>query len=98
MCLRGFSLGALIWNMRENMKKILLATTALAATSGAAYADMSVSGSAEIGIIGASNIETQLFTDVDVNFSGAGETDNGLAFGFSVDLDESDGNPLAVFG
>ena len=32
---------------------------------------------------------TQLHTDVDVTFSMSGETDNGLAFGISVDLDEA---------
>lgn len=72
------------------MKKILLATTALAATSGVAAADMAVTGFAEIGIFGGSGIESQLFTDVDVFFRGTGETDGGLAFGMAVDLDEVD--------
>lgn len=81
------------------MKKILLASTALFATAGASYADghlgMSVSGSAAIGIWGGSGVETQLVTDVDVGFSGAGETDGGLAFGFSIDLDEGgNGQPF----
>lgn len=90
------------------MKKLLLASTVLAASSGVAFAEMSVTGSAEIGIFGGdvidptdpaygNSIETQFHTDVDVTFTGTGETDGGLAFGFSIDLDESDGNPSAAF-
>lgn len=72
------------------MKNILLATTALVATAGAASAEVALSGSAEMGIIGGSEIETQFHTDIDVTFTMSGETDNGLSFGASVDLDESD--------
>lgn len=74
------------------MKKILLATTVLAASSSVAFAEMSVSGAAEIGIDGGTGMETQLHTDIDVNFTGSGETDSGLTFGFSIDLDESIGD------
>ena len=70
------------------MKHILLATTALVATAGVASADIALSGSAEMGIFGGDGIETQFHTDVDVTFTMSGETDNGLSFGASVDLDE----------
>ena len=51
---------------------------------------MSVSGYAEMGIVGGSNgAETQFHTDIDVTFSMSGSTDNGLTFGAAVDLDES---------
>jgi outer membrane protein OmpU len=70
------------------MKTLLLASTALVATAGIAAADFKVSGSAEIGIMGGDGVETQFFTDSEVTFSGSGETDGGLAFGASVQLDE----------
>lgn len=72
------------------MKHILLATTALVASAGIASAQgVELSGSAEMGIIGGSDIETQFHTDIDVTFTMSGETDNGLTFGASIDLDES---------
>jgi len=72
------------------MKKVLFATTALVATAGVAAADVTLSGSAEMGIIGGSGMETQFHTDIDVTFTMSGETDNGLTFGASIDLDEAD--------
>jgi len=74
------------------MKKVLFATTALVASAGFAAADVDLSGSAEMGIIGGSGMETQFATDIDVNFKMSGTTDGGLTFGASIDLDESDGN------
>jgi outer membrane protein OmpU len=71
------------------MKKILLASTALVGFAGVAAAEVSISGYAEMGIIGGSNTDAQFFNDVDVTFSMSGETDGGLSFGVSVDLDES---------
>ncbi|QFS84466.1 hypothetical protein FIU97_17050 [Roseivivax sp. THAF40] len=75
------------------MKKLLLASTALVATAGVASAqDIALSGMAEMGIFGGSDTDTQYFTDVDVTFTMSGEADNGLTFGASIDLDESDGS------
>ncbi|PYG30418.1 porin [Pelagimonas varians] len=73
------------------MKNILLATTALVATASTAFAaGVEVSGYAEMGIIGGDPYDNAEFhTDVDVTFSMSGEADNGLTFGASVDLDES---------
>ena len=72
------------------MKKVLFATTALIASAGIASAQgVALSGSAEMGIIGGDGVETQFWNDVDVRFTMAGETDNGLSFGTSVDLDEA---------
>ncbi|MBT0957842.1 porin [Alphaproteobacteria bacterium KMM 3653] len=73
------------------MKKILLTSTALVAFAGAAAAEVSISGSAEMGIFGTDSADTQFHTDVDVTFSMSGETDGGLSFGASVDLDEAAG-------
>jgi len=80
------------------MKNILFATTALVATAGFASAEVAISGSAEIGLVGGDGLSaitgaygnnTQFHTDIDVNFSMSGTADNGLTFGASVDLDEN---------
>ncbi|WP_420380841.1 porin [Marivita sp.] len=66
------------------------ASTALVATAGIAAAEVKISGYAEIGVIGGDIYETdQWHTDIDVTFSMTGESDGGLAFGASVDLDEN---------
>ena len=70
------------------MKKILLATTALVAFAGAASADVAISGFAEMGIVGGSGSETIFHNDIDVTFKLTGETDGGLTFGATIDLDE----------
>ena len=74
------------------MKKILLATTMLAGTAGFAAAEVTITGSAEMGIVGGtyySGGTTQFWQDVNVTFSMSGETDGGLSFGTSIDLDEA---------
>ncbi len=73
------------------MKKILLATTMLAGTAGFAAAEVTVSGYAEMGIVGGDKYgTTQFWQDVEVTFSMSGETDGGLTFGAAIDLDETD--------
>ncbi|PWJ22283.1 porin [Jannaschia seohaensis] len=80
------------------MKSILFASTALVAFTGAAAAQgVAVSGFAEMGFFGATDVDTQFHTDIDVTFTMSGETDNGLTFGASIDLDESDGDPSPAF-
>ncbi|MDD9717188.1 porin [Dinoroseobacter sp. PD6] len=87
------------------MKKLLIASTALVATSGFAYADVTLGGSAQFGIIyiedradpsapaeGPGSDDTEeLFLDYELqfDFSASGETDGGLGFGMSAEL-ESD--------
>lgn len=76
------------------MKKILLATTMLTGTAGFAAAEVAVSGYAEIGVIQsdagfAGSTELQFHQDVEVTFTMSGETDGGLSFGASIDLDET---------
>ncbi|MEL6642369.1 MAG: porin [Pseudomonadota bacterium] len=70
------------------MKKVLFATTALVASAGIAAAEVDISGFAELGIID-NDVETQFHTDIDATFTMSGETDSGLTFGASIDLDES---------
>ena len=73
------------------MKKILLASTALVGFAGAAAAEVSLSGYAEMGIAGGELIETQFHNDVVINFNFSGSTDNGLEFGGKVQLDDTNG-------
>jgi outer membrane protein OmpU len=87
------------------MKKVLFASTALVAFAGAAAADVTISGFAEMGIVDAETAvlgedgtigtneddDAQFFTDISVTFTMAGETDGGLLFGASVDLEEAEG-------
>ncbi|WP_168732992.1 porin [Aliigemmobacter aestuarii] len=92
------------------MKKILLASTALVGFAGAAAAEVSLSGYAEMGIAGGDAVETQFWNEIDVTFTLSGETDGGLQFGATIDLDEvtnagnvagdfdaRDGGPDSVF-
>jgi outer membrane protein OmpU len=72
------------------MKHLLLATSALVATTGFAAAEISLSGSARMGIISDFGDTGAQFTSrVRVNFGLSGETDGGLAFGASVRNDQS---------
>jgi outer membrane protein OmpU len=74
------------------MKNILMATTALVATAGIASADINnfaLTGWAEMGMIGGNGSESQFHQDIDVTFAMSGETDGGLSFSASVDLDEN---------
>ena len=70
------------------MKKILLATSALSLMAGAAAAEVSISGSARMGLI--YNGEDINFTSrARVNFTASGESDSGIAFGYSVRADQA---------
>jgi outer membrane protein OmpU len=80
------------------MKHMLLATTALVATAGIASADLSISGSAEIGVAQDAAGNTEYHQDIEVTFSGSGETDGGLSFGMGVQLDEDGSNPATHGG
>lgn len=87
------------------MKKVLLASTALAFSAGMAAAEITITGSAEMGIKGGDRYDNVARTDGDVGdkprfhqdftikIVGSGETDNGLTFGMNVELDDNgDGN------
>ncbi len=75
------------------MKKLLIASTALVASAGFAAADIAISGSANMGVKynSAAANTTTVANDVDVNFTGSGTTDGGLAFGASIGLDDRTG-------
>ncbi len=74
------------------MKRTLLASSALVAMSGAAYAQgVTLSGSAEMGIADGGSGDAMFHQDVDVTFKMEAMTDAGLTFGTAVDLDEDAG-------
>lgn len=71
------------------MKKILLATTVLAATAGYASADIKLTGSANMGVKYNEDRDnsTYLWNELDFNVIGSGTTDSGIEFGASVSMD-----------
>jgi outer membrane protein OmpU len=79
--------------MRENMKKVLLATSILAASTGFAAAEVALSGSARMGVVYSSVTGDTVFSSrVRIVFTASGETDGGLAFGASMRADQNGGN------
>lgn len=73
------------------MKKILLATTILAASAGFASAEVALSGSAYMGLMndfGAGD-DTIFVSQARVEFTLSGETDGGLTFGASFRADNA---------
>jgi outer membrane protein OmpU len=71
--------------MRDTMKKILLATTALAMSAGFAAAEVKVGGSAKAGLASADGGDFAAYSSVKITFAGSGVTDGGLEFGVSTD-------------
>jgi len=85
------------------MKKILLATTILSVSAGFAAADVAISGSARMGVVGAYNSDTEknattFSSNVHATFTGSGTTDGGLAFGGSFDMHNATGADAGTSG
>jgi len=82
------------------MKKILLASTALVATAGFAMADMSWTGSANIGMKYSDNGDTTVHEEIDLGMAATGETDGGIAWKVEMGLDSnvSDATRNTSFG
>lgn len=95
------------------MKKILFATTALVASAGVAAADISVSGSAAMGLYGDeaqadASDQSGVYSMMKVVITGSGTADNGMTFGASIDASagedydrgdfEYDGGESGTFG
>ena len=70
------------------MKKLLLATTMLVTAGTYAAADVSVSGSARMGVASYDG-DSVMSSRVRIKFSGSGTSDGGLAFGASMRADQS---------
>ena len=90
------------------MKKILLATTALVATAGFAAAEMTWTGSANIGMKYSDNGTTQLHEEIDLGMAATGETDGGIGWKVEMGVDSNvsdataagavDGGSVAISG
>ncbi len=78
-------------HMRETMKNILFATTALVASAGVAAADVSFSGSAGAGVFNDDAAGTNgVYSFAKLSVAMTGEADNGIKFG--ADLSVTAGN------
>jgi outer membrane protein OmpU len=76
--------------LRKNkMKKFLLASTALVATTGFAAAEMSWTGSANMGMKYSDNGTTTLHNEIDLGMAATGETDGGIAWKVEMGLDSN---------
>jgi outer membrane protein OmpU len=74
------------------MKKLLLATSILAATAGFAAAEVTLSGDARMGVIDDFGTGGMAFTSrARVKFTMSGETDGGLTFGANFRADNAGG-------
>ena len=71
------------------MKKILLASTALVATTGFAAAEMTWSGSANIGMKYSDNGTTTLHEEIDLGMAASGETDGGVGWKVEMGVDSN---------
>lgn len=81
----------------HKMKKFLLASTVLVASSGLAFAEVTLSGDARMGIIDDFNSADFAFTSrARVEFTLSGETDGGLAFGASFRADNAADSAVCV--
>ena len=81
------------------MKRTLLASTALVAMSGAAFANDNISfgGSAEMGVSTGDDGDAMLHMDADVTFTMASTTDAGISFGTALNFDDNAGeNKYAI--
>ena len=71
------------------MKKILLATTALVATTGFAAAEMTWTGSANLGMKYSDNGTTTLHEEIDLGMAATGETDGGIGWKVEMGVDSN---------
>ncbi|MEY4984706.1 MAG: hypothetical protein RIR62_2972 [Pseudomonadota bacterium] len=71
------------------MKKLLLATTMLVGTAGFAAAEVTLSGSARMGILDNGVDDVAFSSRARVTFTMSGETDNGLSFGATFRADNA---------
>ena len=68
------------------MKKVLFATSALVASAGFAAADVSFSGNGAAGVASYKGGDVTSYAEAELDITFSGQTDNGLTFGATVDL------------
>jgi outer membrane protein OmpU len=72
------------------VRPTLLAISALAVSTGIASGDITLIGSAQLGVQGGSGaVMTQFVQYIDITFTLSGTADNGTTFGAAIDLDEN---------
>ena len=71
------------------MKKILLASTALVATTGFAAAEMTWSGTANIGMKYSDSGTTTVHEEIDLGMAATGETDGGIGWSVEMGVDSN---------
>ena len=71
------------------MKRVILTTTSLVFAGGMAAADVSLTGSGELGVADGKDMDAKLHRDIQVVFSLSGATDTGLSFGAKAKLHET---------
>jgi outer membrane protein OmpU len=81
----------------KTMKKVLLATTALALSAGVAYAEVSLSGNARMGLQ-SNDGNTTFEKRMTVTMSGSAETTSGLTLGASMNLRANEGGAAVTSG
>ena len=79
------------------MKKILFASTALVMTAGAAAADITLSGSANMGVF-YDGSTTIVKNELDFGINASATSDAGIEFGASIDLDAAHNNSETTQG
>ena len=84
----------------KTMKKILLASSALIATAGVAAAELSIKGSARLGLAynEAATEELRIEQRMRVNFTGIAETDSGVKFEARIRLEANEDANSAISG
>jgi outer membrane protein OmpU len=87
--------------MRETMKKLLIATTALVATAGVAAAEVTLGGNGRFGLVyeddGVTS-DTFLSYRMRVNIDASTETDSGVKFGGRIRLQYDNGDNNTIEG
>ena len=78
------------------MKKILLATTALVATTGFAAAELTWTGSANVGMKYSDNGTTTVHSEIDLGVAASGETDGGIGWAVEMGLDSQTADSVAT--
>jgi len=71
----------------ENMKKVLLTTTALVMTAGVAAAEVSFSGTSQVSVSDTNGAGNQVNTHTDLNIAISGAAENGMTFSTSIGYD-----------
>ena len=86
--------GVIVRNRPMNTPTIFLAAALASLPVTTVAQGISLSGNAEMGLFGTDapgETRLQFITDLDLTITATAETDGGLVFGMSIDLDETGG-------